>query len=117
MVDQIRRAAVSVSSNIAEGYERGTKAELIQFLYVARGSCGEVRSQLAIAQEVSYIAKESLEKHYELCIATSRQISGLIEYIKDVKMKGQKFQTPQDKSREAFLKLLAQYSKYGKPSG
>lgn len=116
MVDQIRRAAVSVSSNIAEGYERGTKAELIQFLYVAKGSCGEVRSQLAIAKDIGYIANESFVKHYELCLDTSRQINGLIEYMKDVKMKGQKFQTTQDKSREAFLKLLAQYNKYRRPS-
>ena len=49
LCDQIRRAAVSVVSNIAEGYERGSNTELIQYLYIAKGSCGEVRAQFMIA--------------------------------------------------------------------
>ena len=60
--DQIQRAAVSVSSNIAEGFERGTKQEFIQFLYIARGSCGELRSQLYIAKEIGYLNKVGRDK-------------------------------------------------------
>lgn len=55
LVDQIRRAAVSIMSNIAEGFERGGANEFIQFLYIAKGSCGEVRAQLRIACDQGYI--------------------------------------------------------------
>jgi four helix bundle protein len=101
--DQIRRAAISVSSNIAEGFERGTKTELIQFLYIAKGSCGEVRSQPAIARELGYIDETDYSKGYSLCMETSRQINGLIEYMKSSKIQGQKFYDPQDKSYAEFM--------------
>lgn len=55
--DQIRRASVSVLSNIAEGFERGSNVELIQFLYIARGSCGEVRAQLVVALDAGYVQR------------------------------------------------------------
>jgi len=54
--DQLQRAAVSISSNIAEGYERGSNADFIRFLYYAKGSCGEVRSQLVLAGRVQLLA-------------------------------------------------------------
>ena len=60
LVDQIRRASISISSNIAEGFERGSKKEFIQFLYIAKGSLGEVRSQLQVCFELGYINKEDL---------------------------------------------------------
>jgi four helix bundle protein len=53
--NQIQRAAISISSNIAEGYERGSNQEFMQFLYYAKGSCGEVRSQLQLAQRVKLL--------------------------------------------------------------
>lgn len=59
--DQIQRAVFSISNNIAEGYERGTDKELRQFLYIAKGSCGELRSMLIIAQDLGY-NKEILQQ-------------------------------------------------------
>jgi four helix bundle protein len=53
---QIQRAAISIMSNIAEGFERGGNQEFTQFLYIAKGSCGEVRSQLYVAVDQSYVA-------------------------------------------------------------
>ena len=60
--DQFRRAAVSVASNIAEGKERETVSEFIRFLYIAKGSAGELRTQLQIAKEVGYLEKEEFER-------------------------------------------------------
>jgi len=57
LVDQIRGASVSIMSNIAEGFERGTNAEFVQFLYVAKGSSGEIRAQLTVAFDQSYISR------------------------------------------------------------
>ncbi len=57
--DQIQRAAVSVPSNIAEGYERQSNKEFMQYLFIAKGSCGEMRTQLYLAIELDYLGKET----------------------------------------------------------
>ena len=104
--DQIQRAAVSVSSNIAEGFERGTKQEFIQFLYIARGSCGELRSQLYIAKEIGYLNGEEFKKLCEATRKVSKQINGFIEYLKEAKILGQKFFGKKFRSQREFLKKL-----------
>ncbi|HLB75176.1 MAG TPA: four helix bundle protein [Sedimentisphaerales bacterium] len=93
--NQIQRAAVSVSSNIAEGFERGSKQESIQFLYVAKGSCGELRSQLFIANDIGYIDDTDSKNLLKSATNVSKQIGGFIEYLKTSKFKGQKYQTKQ----------------------
>ena len=75
--DQIRRASVSVMSNIAEGFERAGRAEFHQFLVVAKGSCAEVRSQLYVALDAGYIAKDIFVRMQTLAEEVSRIIGGL----------------------------------------
>ena len=91
LVRQTRASALSVSSNIAEGFERGTSAELLQFLYIARGSCGELRSQLAIAAEIGYISSSEFQGLRAKCEETSNQIGGFISYLKNSKLRGHKY--------------------------
>jgi four helix bundle protein len=82
LVDQIRRASISISSNIAEGFERGSKKEFIQFLYFAKGSLGEVRSQLQICFELGYINKEGLNTLLSQTYDLSNQLGAFISSIK-----------------------------------
>ncbi len=75
--DQIRRAGVSVMSNIAEGFDRGSRAEFHHFLVIAKGSCAEVRSQLYIAKDIGYLSDKEYKNLMDLALETSRIIGGL----------------------------------------
>jgi four helix bundle protein len=80
--DQMRRACISISSNIAEGFERETNKEFIRFLFIARGSAGEFRSQLYLASDINYISKSEFEELSNSVNEISRLIYGLIKYLK-----------------------------------
>jgi len=86
-----RDAAISVMSNIAEGFERGSNKEFIQALFISRGSAGEVRSQLYPALDQQYITGAVFDDRMNRCEALSRQIVALIEYLKHAQFKGDKF--------------------------
>jgi len=79
--DQIRKSSISIMSNIAEGFERGTNREFKYFLNVAKGSAGEVRSQLYIAYDLGYISNELFTEFKELSSEISRLITGFMEYL------------------------------------
>lgn len=79
--DQIQRAAISIINNIAEGYERRSNKELKQFLYIAKGSAGEVRSMLYVGFELGYFSKAEFEKAFNLSIEIARLLSGFIKTL------------------------------------
>lgn len=80
---QIRRATISISSNIAEGFERNTDKEFIYFLYIAKASAGEVRSQLYLALDLNYISKIEFDELFENVSDISKLISGFIKYLNE----------------------------------
>jgi four helix bundle protein len=79
--DQIRRAAVSVMSNIAEGFARRTDKDFGRFLYIALGSASEVQSQLYVALDQGYLAEQEFRDLYEAGAETARLITGFIQYL------------------------------------
>ena len=81
MRNQIRGAALSAMDNIAEGFERGTNKEFAQFLNIAKGSAGEVRSALYAAFDEGYVTEGEFKQLYDRCVALSRRCSKLISYL------------------------------------
>lgn len=80
--DQIRRASVSIMSNIAEGYERGAgDKEFARFLSIAKGSAGEVRAQLYVALDVGYLTRDEFDELTQLATETSRLLSRFMQYL------------------------------------
>ena len=82
LTNQMRRAAVSIASNIAEGYGRATKGEYIQFLGHARGSCSELETQLVIARNLDFGTAPNLESSEALCHDVSRLLSALMNSLR-----------------------------------
>jgi len=89
--DQIQRAGVSIMSNIAEGFERDGSREFAQFLSVAKGSTGEVRSQLYVALDQEYVTQAEFERLIAGVNETARMISGLMSYLRGSAVKGVKY--------------------------
>ena len=92
-VQQIRAAAGSIMDNIAEGFERTGNKEFLNFLYIAKGSCGEVRSQLIRANDVGYLTPEEFETLYADCRRLSASIMNFIKEIKSSEMAGSKYKS------------------------
>jgi four helix bundle protein len=92
LVSQVRRAAVSVLSNIAEGFERDGRQEFIQFLSQAKGSIGEVRAQLLVALDQNFISPQRADEIRNLAAQTGKLIAGLMNYLRHSDHRGLKFQ-------------------------
>lgn len=99
--DQIERASVSVSNNVAEGFERGTTNELLNFIYIARGSAGEVRSMLYLLERLPAFSdlKSEILNLRSSCERVSRQLGAWAESLKSSDIKGQRYQN--EKTRKA----------------
>ena len=89
--DQIRRASTSVMSNIAEGFERSGTGEFVQFLAIAKGSVGEVKSQLYVAVDQGYLSNKTFDQLFMLAAEISKMIGGLIKYMRQSNLKGIKY--------------------------
>ena len=90
-VHQIRATAGSIMDNIEEGFERGGNKEFLNFLYIAKGSCGEVRSQLIRANDLGYLTQEEYDELYAECRKLSAAIMNFIKEIKGSDLSGAKF--------------------------
>jgi four helix bundle protein len=118
--DQIERAALSVSNNIAEGFERGTTNELLAFLYIARGSAGEVRSMLCVMERMVAFSdlKSEMSDLKSLAESISRQLRGWAQHLQDTSIRGQRHLTSKSRQidqarrdRDAFLQELEEMRK------
>ena len=109
--DQIKRAAVSVSNNIAEGFERGTTQELITFLYYARGSAGEVRSMLCLMEGLPGFEnlKSEIENLKSLARSCSRQLRAWAESLQNSEIKGQRYLNDSVRRRDVADKKAAAF--------
>ena len=88
LINQIEGSTGSVMDNIAEGFERGTRAEFIQFLGYSKGSCGELRSQLYRALDRNYLSKDQFDELFKLASRISAMLHGLISYLQKTKING-----------------------------
>ena len=121
---QLRRAALSVSNNIAEGFERGSTAELLAFLYIARGSAGEVRSMLLFAERFDRAGdlKSQIEELKSLAESCSRQIRAWANNLQNTDIKGQRHLNDNSKqqyqsrqSADIFMRNIDQIVRKARP--
>jgi four helix bundle protein len=122
--DQIQRAAVSISNNIGEGFERGTNQELPTFLYIARGSAGEVRSMLCLLERLPPLAdlKSEISNLKSTAEGISRQLRGWVDSLQNSPIKGQRFLSDKARrsemaarERKEFLEKLRRIREQGEP--
>lgn len=105
--DQIQRAVISIMSNIAEGFESGTKLEFLNYLYIAKGSAGEVRAQLYAAYDIGYLNIETFKYLNSLAEECSRLVSSFIKSVKTSEFSGLQYKREKTKNelkREEFDK-------------
>ena len=113
MKNQLERAALSISNNIAEGFERGSTTELINFLYIARGSAGESRSMLRICESLTRFSdfKSEISDLIGRAVNISKQLHGWLESLKNTNIKGPKFLTERERERLASEREFAEFDR------
>ena len=89
--DQIRRAAMSVTANIAEGFERDGNREFIQFLSTSKGSCGELQDHLYTALDEGYVTQQQFDELYAKAAEVARKTGAFMNYLKQSELRGRKF--------------------------
>ena len=94
LIGQVEGSSGSIMDNIAEGFERGTRSEFIQFLGYSKGSCAELRSQLYRALDRNYITKEQFEELNLITIRISGMLQNLIKYLQQTKVEGHRKKQP-----------------------
>lgn len=111
--DQLDRASLSVSNNIAEGFERGTTNELLQFIYIARGSAGEVRSMLKV--KLRRVREQAVRERVEALIAgalsCSKQLRGWADSLQNSDIKGQRHLNDRVRQEATDKKRAAEFEK------
>ena len=109
--NQLERATLSVSNNIAEGFERGTTNELITFLYIAKGSCGECRSLLRLCGRVPKFSnfKSEISNLITRAVNVSKQLNGWIESLKNSEIKGVRYLTDKERKKIQQDKEFAEF--------
>jgi len=124
LANQLQRAALSVPNNISEGFERGTTADLVTFLYYAKGSAGEVRSITHVMDRLEFLGhlKSQISNLRSLAESISRQLGAWAQSLQDSDIKGTRYLTERSRAQherkkraEEFLKQLETYRK--KPPG
>jgi len=91
--DQIRRASISIASNIAEGFDRDGTGEFLQFLSIAKGSVGEVKTQLYLASDLGYLDQRTFNDLFGHALEVGRMIAGLMDYLRTTNLRGTKFRS------------------------
>jgi four helix bundle protein len=111
--NQLERASLSISNNIAEGFERGTTVELINFLYIARGSAGESRSMLRLCESLDRFSnfKSEISNLIGMAVNISKQLHGWLESLKNTEIKGVKFLTEKEKTRVQKRQELEEFER------
>ena len=104
--DQLQRASVSIMSNIAEGFERGTKQELLNYLFIAKGSAGEVRAQLYVALDAGYLNIETFKYLNSLAVECSRLLQSFVTKVKISQFQGLQYKHEKRKGMSDINKMI-----------
>jgi four helix bundle protein len=111
LVDQMTRAAVSITSNIAEGHERGSHAQYVEFCFYAKGSAGELRSQIVNAHDVGLLSDQAFEWLHGKAEEVSRQLAGYVKHLLETggALPGMKYTRDADRRRVDWEELVSEF--------